>query len=84
MSSTMHHPAPYVLLQLLVDESVVILATASESAIDALFLGDGRSMLHVIVDGAMKLFLEDRVLINGLELGLEVAKSLSAAVGATT
>ena len=60
------------LLQFLADESVIILAATSESAVDALFLGDGRSLLHVIIGRAMKLFLEDRVLVNALKFGLEV------------
>jgi hypothetical protein len=71
-----------VLLQLLVDE-IVLLATASAdgAAVDALFLGDGRGLFHVIVGRAMKLFLEDGVGVHGFELGLEVTESLGAAIG---
>lgn len=32
----------------------------------------------------MKFLLEDWILVNGLELGLEVTKSLGAAIGTTT
>ena len=32
----------------------------------------------------MKLFLEDRVLVDGLELGFEVTEDLVATVGSTT
>lgn len=68
----MHHPAPCLILQLLVDEILLILATALEGAVNGLFLGDGRSVFHVIVGGTVDSFFKDWVLVNGLELGLEV------------
>jgi hypothetical protein len=70
--TTTQHPAPCVLLQFLVGEILLILATALESAINALFLGDGRSVLHVIIGGTVEFLFEDWVLIDALELGLEV------------
>jgi uncharacterized membrane protein len=68
----MQHLAPCLILQLLVDKIRLILATALESAVDALFLGNGRSVFHVIVSRPVEFFLEDRVLVDGLKLGLEV------------
>lgn len=70
--TTMQHPAPCVLLQLLVDEILLILTTALESAVDALFLGAGRSVLHVIISGTVEFLFEDWVLVDALELGFEV------------
>ena len=71
------------LLQFLVDK-IVLLATDSPegAAVDALFLGGGRGLFHVVVGRAMKLFFEDGVGVHGFELGLEVAESLGVAVGA--
>jgi len=39
-------------------------------------------VFEVIVGGAVELFFEDGVLVDGFKLGLEVAESLGAAVGA--
>ena len=52
---------------------VIIIDASSQGArISALFLRQGRGLLDVLVSRSVQLFLEDRVGICGLELGLEV------------
>lgn len=68
------------LLQLL--EIILLTAAAEGAAVDALFLGDGARLLHVVISGAVELFLKDRVGVHGFEFGLEIAEGLGAAVGA--
>lgn len=45
-----------------------------------IFLGKGRRVFDLVFGGTVKFFLENRLLVNCLELGLEVVESLSAAV----
>jgi len=71
-STTTQHLARFVLLQFFVDEVLLILA-ASVEGVNAFFLGDGRSVFHVIVGRTVELFLKNRLLVDGFELGLEVA-----------
>ncbi len=49
-----------------------------------IFLAEGRGLFDVVVGRAVELFLEDWLLIDCLELGLEVVQCLGAAVGSTS
>lgn len=69
---------------LLLNSFFLINAASMCAAVNALFLGQCGSRIDVVLVGSMKLLLKDRVLINGLELGLEVAEDCSAAVGSTS
>lgn len=69
---------------ILLENFLLLDATTEGAGIGAFFLGKCRTFVDVILNGAMELFFEDRVLVNRLELGLEVTKNFSAAVGSTT
>ena len=48
------------------------------------FLAEGGSLLDVVLGGTVEFFFEDRLLVDGLELGLEVVQCLGAAVGSSS
>lgn len=50
------------------------------AGLSTVFLGEGRSVFHVIFGGAVEFFLKDRLLFVGLELCLEVVEGLGATV----
>jgi hypothetical protein len=54
------------------------------AGIGAFFLGERGTFVEVILNGAVELFFEDRVLVNCLEFGLEVTKNFIAAIRSTT
>lgn len=57
---------------LLLHKLFLINAATKGAAIDAFFLGQRGACIGIIMNGSVKLFFEDWVLVNGLEFGLEV------------
>ena len=58
---------------ILLEKFLLLDAATKGAAIGAFFLGECGTFIDIILSWAVKLFLEYRVLVDGLELGLEVA-----------